>query len=209
MFRVDKGRTVHYRLLIHTLKNRVVPDESVMRNVVSATGVTWYGNLCLLVPNISEQDCQCSIVMWNVCAFLYIRPNLMVTYTSTCHILLNIQYIHHFWHCCISGQKNKIFIMTCRVNHVVVPNLGFESLDWIQLAHSRVMVVSPQTYRAFGILVSFILWECLHSIKFVFCTTCSILIQNGSLIFVINWKANYGFCRVLKLFYHTKLGCYI
>ena len=143
MFRVDIGRTVNYKLLIHTLTNQRSPwsycSSSVMQNAVRAPGITWYGSLCFLVPNISERDCQCSIVvMWNVCVFLYICSNMMVTFTSTCHILLNIQYIPHFLYCCIFGQKNKIVFMTCKVIHVVVSNSGFESLDLIQLAHSRV-----------------------------------------------------------------------
>jgi len=73
-----------------------------------------------------------------VCTFLYICPNMMVTFTSTCHILLNIQYIPHFLYCCIFGHRNKIVVMTCRVIHIVASDLGFESLDMIQLAHSRV-----------------------------------------------------------------------
>jgi len=63
---------------------------------------------------------------------------MMVTFTSTCHILLNIQYIPHFLYCCIFGHRNKIVVMTCRVIHIVASDLGFESLDMIQLAHSRV-----------------------------------------------------------------------
>jgi hypothetical protein len=144
MFRVDIGWTVNCTLLIHTFKNQhslwsCHGSLSVMGNAVHATGNTWYASLCFLVPNISEQDCQCSIVVtWNVCAFLYIRPSMMVIFTSTCHILLNIQYIPHFLYCCIFGHRNKIVVMTCRVIHIVISNLGFESLDLVQLPHSRV-----------------------------------------------------------------------
>lgn len=66
--------------------------------IIQDDGIFWISN--------SNWSCRHQVVCtWNVCAPLYISPHLMVTFTSTGHILSNI-YILHFLCCHIFGKKS-------------------------------------------------------------------------------------------------------